>query len=200
MPRDYPLSPIRAADPWQPHLAEQEALADQHNARMAEHEQRSVKVLEAVGTNSTATDYGKHAYEQGRAANRWRVIASVVFGVASAWFIISSLPWATAGTTTWESSLSRLGVTAAVAGVGLYAARESSQHRRERAAKKVPLVLIALEPSIANLPESKQVEIRAEAAKAIFVLPEEAQAEGPDVGVPAYLDVLRAFVDKVPSR
>jgi len=186
---------------WREHLVQQEALADEHNARMAQYEEKSVKVLEAVGTNSTATDYGKHAHEQGRTANRWRVIASAVFGLASIWFIISSLPWATAGTTTWESSLSRLGVTAAVAGVGVYAARESSQHRKqERAARKVQLVLIALEPFIANLPEDKQVEIRAEAAKSIFVLPEEVQVEERDLGGSSTLDLARALIDKLPNR
>jgi flagellar basal body-associated protein FliL len=60
---------------------------------------------------------------------------------------------------------SRALVTAAVAAVGAYAARESGQHRRqERDAKKVQLVLIALEPFIANLPEDSRDDNRAEAA------------------------------------
>lgn len=186
---------------WTDHLAHQQTLADGHNARMAELEQKSIKVLEAVGTNSTATDYGAHALEQGKAANRWRGIASVVFAIAGVWFIVSSFPWFTVEAASWESSLSRLGVTAAVAGVGAYAARESSQHRKqERAAKKVQLVLIALEPFIANLPETTQFEIRAEAAKAIFVLPEDVKTDDPEAAAAGYLDVLRALVEKVPSR
>lgn len=186
---------------WSQRLAAQQAEADKHAALMTSYEEKSVKVLEAVGTNSTATDYGVYSNEQADSADRWRKVAAAVFGLASIWFIVSSLPWFLASTVTWESSLSRLGVTAAVAGVGAYAARESSQHRKqEREAKKVQLVLTALEPFIANLPPETQDEIRADAARAIFVIsadPDDDPAIEPTM--PGAMDLLRTLISKVPD-
>lgn len=186
---------------WSQRLTAQQAEADEHANRMKEYEEKSVKVLEAVGTNSTATDYGSYSKDQHASADQWRRVAAAVFGVASIWFIVSSLPWFISSTVTWESSLSRLGVTAAVAGVGAYAARESSQHRKqERDAKKVQLVLTALEPFIANLPVDTQNAIRADAARAIFVISTDPDNDPSDEGnMPGVVDLLRTLASKVPD-
>ncbi|MFJ4108313.1 hypothetical protein [Oerskovia enterophila] len=184
---------------WAKQLNSQQDEAEAHTQRMEEHEAKSVKVLQAVGANSTATDFGTYANEQNKAATTWRSIAAAVFGVAGVWFIASSFPWYGEGATGWEAALARLGVTAAVAGVGAYAARESSQHRREeRRAKQVQLALTALEPFIANLPDTEQKDIRAAAAQAIFVLrPEEPSNE---VAGGDYIELIKSLVDKVPTR
>lgn len=185
---------------WDEALAAARADATKHNAVMADYEAKSRKVLEAVGVNSTATDFGSYANDQRKAADSWRRLAALVFGLAGAWFIYSSLPSFTHGTELWESSLARLGVTAAVAAVGVYAARESAQHRRqERQAKQVQLVLTALEPFIANLPEDEQNEIRAESARAIFVLKSGDSAEV-DESKGSYLDLMKELVAKIPDR
>lgn len=186
---------------WSTSLAAQQAKADEHDDRMASYEEKSIKVLGAVGRNSTATDYGVYSNAQHDSADRWRLVAAAVFGVASIWFVVSSLPWFIAAAATWESSLSRLGVTAAVAGVGAYAARESSQHRKqEREAKKVQLVLTALEPFIANLPAKTQDEIRAEAARAIFVITVDSDDDASTVLTgSSFVDLARTLMNKVPD-
>lgn len=184
---------------WTVRLQDHSDSVAEYMARMEGYEARSVKVLEAVGVNSTATDFGQYAMEQRNAANRWRLAAAIVFVAAGTWFIASSFPWFTAeGTDAWESALARLGVTAAVAGVGAYAARESSQHRREeRRSKQVQLVLTALEPFIANLPKDEQNRVRTASAEAIFVLRAEPESNGPETGNVS-LDLLRSLVDKLP--
>lgn len=185
---------------WDAALAAARTEATGHTALMAEYEAKSRKVLEAVGVNSTATDFGSYAKDQRKAADSWRRIATVVFVLAGAWFIYSSLPSFTDGNDLWESSLARLGVTAAVAGVGAYAARESSQHRRqERQAKQVQLVLAALEPFIANLPEDEQNEIRAESARAIFVIKTADTVDADESGGP-YVELMRGMLAKIPDR
>ncbi|MBD8059015.1 hypothetical protein IC607_08545 [Cellulomonas sp. JH27-2] len=184
---------------WDAALAAAQNEADEHRERMSQYEDKSRKVLEAVGVNSTATDFGQYAKEQGEAADTWRQIAALVFVVAGGWFIASSFPWFTDGADLWESAVARLGVTAAVAGVGAYAARESSQHRKEaRRAKLVQLVLTALEPFLANLPAEMQDEIRAEAARSIFVLNAEATVESESAD--GYLEVMKSLVGKLPER
>lgn len=185
---------------WTAQLAAQEKTVDAHMKRMAAFEIKSAKVLSSVGVNSTATDFGTYANEQKKAATTWRRIAAAVFSVAGLWFIGSApfWPWIN-DESGWESALARLGVTAAVAGVGAYAARESSQHRREeRRAKQVQLVLTALEPFIANLPDEEQKKIRAASAEAIFVLRvEEADNEaGPG---DFYQDLVKSLLSKVPG-
>ena len=188
-------------DAWDAALESARGEADSHRARMDDYEAKSRKVLEAVGVNSTATDFGSYANDQGHAANTWRRVAATVFVIAGVWFIVSSLPWFTDGAELWQSSVARLGVTAAVAGVGAYAARESSQHRRhERQAKQVQLVLTALEPFIANLPERDQNAIRSESARAIFVLQSETSADGDQTLDGSYGDLLKTILAKVPDR
>lgn len=185
---------------WDAALAEASEQAEAHRHLMSEHEIRSRKVLEAIGVNATATDFGMYAGEQRDSANRWRTIAWLVFLLASVWFVASSLPWLTDGADIWESSLARLGVSAAVAGVGAYAARESSQHRRqERQAKQVQLVLTALEPFIANLPIDDQNAIRAEAARAIFVLRGE-DGDGASISEGPYAELMKVVLAKIPDR
>ncbi|MFD6029240.1 hypothetical protein ACFWE5_00890 [Cellulosimicrobium funkei] len=189
---------------WENQLSDQEAMAKEHLVRMGEREERSRKVLEAVGVNSTATSFGQYALEQSEAADRWRAVASWVFIAAGVWFIASSLPWLLPnGADLWESALARLGVTAAVAGVGAYAARESSQHRREeRKAKQVQLVLTALEPFIANLPEEQQNSVRLASAQAIFVLRAEADSvDGASADAPTQaLEAVLAKLIAAPKR
>lgn len=158
-------------DEWSEELSKSSARVEEHLAAMAEHESKSRKVLEAVGVNSTATDYGRHANEQAKAANSWRRIAATILSLAGLWFVLSSVfPYLHGDGELWEQAVSRLGITAAVAGVGLYAARESSQHRaQERQARHTQLVLTALEPFIANLDAEMAAQIRDEAARALFV-------------------------------
>ncbi|MBT0995466.1 hypothetical protein KIN34_14360 [Cellulomonas sp. DKR-3] len=189
------------ADAWDAAIASARAYAVEHQDRMAEYEAKSRKVLEAVGVNSTATNFGGYAEEQRTAANQWRRVAAAVFLAAGVWFIASSFPWFTGEASMWESALARLGVTAAVAGVGLYAARESSQHRRqERRAKQVQLVLTALEPFIANLDAEEQDKLRIAAAEAIFVLPGESDGGSEPDPSSGLLDLANALVAKLPDR
>lgn len=197
---DFTANESERGDTWTTHLAAQQTAADAHLKRMAEYEAKSVKVLGSVGVNSTATDFGVYANEQRKAASTWRRIAATVFALAGLWFIGSApfWPWIS-DESGWESALARLGVTAAVAGVGAYAARESSQHRREeRRAKQVQLVLTALEPFIANLPPEEQKKIRTASAEAIFVLRIEEASNDTGPG-DFYQDLVKSLLAKVPG-
>lgn len=145
--------------------------------RMSEHEKKSRTLLEAIGVNATATHYGNYANQQQQAANGWRLAAIAVFTLAAAWFALSFALWhdTVNSSSGWALLIGRWGGTAATAGAGLYAARESGQHRREeRSARRVQLVLTALDPFIANMDPEVQRELRKATAEAIFVLPKDA--------------------------
>lgn len=186
---------------WDDAIAAAQKEAEDHRSLMADYEAKSRKVLEAVGVNATATDFGAYANEQRASADKWRGVAVVVFVFAGGWFIASSFPWFTSGAEMWESALARLGVTAAVAGVGLYVARESSQHRRqERRAKQVQLVLTALEPFIANLAPDEQNKLRVASAEAIFVLRDTPETNADDEALNGLLGLANSLVAKIPDR
>lgn len=171
----------------------------EHFAMMNATESKSKKVLEAVGINSTAHDFGSHASSEKGTANIWRIVATAVFAVAGVWFVASSFLIDAAGEV-WETSLARLGVTAAIAVAGLYAARESSQHRRqERRAKQIELVLTALEPFIANLPEEDQNSVRIASAQSIFVLQADSDSTS-SKDTREVLDLVRALTERFPTR
>jgi hypothetical protein len=191
----------RRADAWDAALAGARAEAETHRTQMAEYEAKSRKVLEAVGGNATATDFGIYANEQMKAADQWRKVAVAVFVVAGAWFIASSFPWFTPDGELWESALARLGVTAAVAGVGLYTARESSQHRKEeRRAKEVQLVLTALEPFIANMTLEDQNQLRVASAEAIFVLSDPRGGARDAESTSDFVALASSLIAKIPDR
>jgi hypothetical protein len=189
----------RLAD-WQEKLSRAGQDADIHIAQLEKHEEQSRNVLAAVGVNATATHYGSYAKEQSNSANRWRIGAALILALAGLWFVASSIfPNLHGEGALWEQAVSRLSITAAVAGVGLYAARESSQHRaQERRARRVELVLTALNPFIANLEEERAQNIRDEAARALFVSePPEVRHDGASTD---YLALIGELAQKIPAQ
>lgn len=181
-------------------LRRSEALAEEYVERLRAHEKQSEAVLSAVGSNSTATDYGAYANEQRKAANWWRAGAVTLLSLAGLWFVGASIGWFPVqfGTDFWEVVVVRIGITAAVIGVGIYCARESSQHRaQERRAKQTQLVLTAVGPFIANLPADQQSRIRDETARAIFTLP--GHQEDATVTSEHYSSMMNSLIAKIPE-
>lgn len=162
----------KQTEDWAEQLQRHETAAQQHLGQMADHEEQSRKILGAVGINATATDYGKYAQNQNSTANKWRLGAAIAFCIAGVVFVSAMaatflglgprLDW-------WEMALQRIGAPVGVAGIGLFFASESKQHRKEeRKARGTELTLVALEPFIANLPEKQQAVIRYETAQTLF--------------------------------
>jgi len=189
---------------WAEVRDEQKALAASHLAAMEEHERKSANVMGAVGRNSTATDFGLYADAQKRAANAWRYVAAVGFLAVGGVFTWVTVEWSTVPGDPWQVAATRVGLATALAAVGAYGARESGQHRREeRRSKQVQLVLTALEPFLANLPPEKQIEIRTEAARAIFVLrthePSEETSPQSLSGPGDFLQIIHELTAKLPD-
>ncbi|PIJ00772.1 hypothetical protein BMH31_08035 [Leucobacter sp. OLIS6] len=166
---------------WEKTREELTAEVDAHRQLMEEQRDQSRKVLEAIGVEATASGYGTYAKEQGEAADRWRIIAVAVFGVAIVWFIASPFLLHPEGSVSpdsgWLSFLPKWGGTLLAAGAGAWASRESGLHRKEqRKAKQIQLALAALEPFVANMHEDHQEELRVDTARSIFVRGREVDA------------------------
>ncbi|MBG6083814.1 hypothetical protein [Zhihengliuella flava] len=160
------------ATEWDEVLKHHELEANRHLTQMEDYETQSRNVLQEIGINATASDYGNYANNQSEAADRWRngavwalSIAAFLFVVAAALPILgfgNDLQW-------WQAILQKFGAPGGAAAVGYMLLRESAQHRKEeRSSRQVELTLTALEPFIVNLPETQQERIRVETAQRIF--------------------------------
>lgn len=146
-------------------------------ARLGQIEQlrlEAAKVVSAVGQTATATEYGAYAAEQSRSANSWRRFSITFFVLSSAvaLFVVILWPiiWPTAQEQTWQLMVVKFSVTLGLLALGIFAARESSNHRaEERRAKSIQLDLAALDPFMANESTDSRASIKLKAARRLFV-------------------------------
>ena len=130
----------------------------------------ATNVVTATAEEVTARSYATYADEQSASADRWRLVAvGSFFGVFLLYAFIlvttqrlEQLPW--------QLTAFKITGSAGLLAVGTYAAKESSRHRRaEWLARSIHLDIHALGPFIANLGGDEQREIRASAARRLFV-------------------------------
>lgn len=151
-------------------LKAQLTAAEEHVEKIRDYEKQVEKLVNAVGLTGTATEYGTYANQQQRAANSWRWIASAAFAASFVALVITLIVEPVTRDTPWQFVAIRLGISVALLAFGAYAARESTQHRREeRSAKDKQLDLAALDPFIVTLDEDERKRIKADAAKRLFV-------------------------------
>jgi hypothetical protein len=114
-----------------------------------------VTIITAAGT---ANAYGEEASEQKSAADRWRWITVAFFLVAigvAVWAILEGKPGNA------EFTAARAVGSLAILGIAGYTANQSTRHRRrEEAAKRRQIQLVAFQPFIEDLPKEKQNEAR----------------------------------------
>lgn len=137
-------------------------------------------ILGEMAQRSTATDYGQWAEKQQKTARNWSWVAVALFIITAAAFFESTFHFFSAPSTAldaddlWGEFFTRLGMTGVGLAGALYAAKESSQHKKEeRMAKARELVLRTMDPFMANIDDDSRKLIRTEAARAIFVLRDE---------------------------
>jgi hypothetical protein len=76
------------------------------------------------------------------------------------------------GNADWDVILSKLAIVAATGGVGAYAVRQSTEHRRsQRMNEHVALQLAAIKPYVSYLQQPQRDELLAEIAHRIFGQP-----------------------------
>ncbi|MER6201489.1 hypothetical protein ABT234_29490 [Streptomyces sp. NPDC001586] len=133
---------------------------------------QTVQLVNAVGLTGTATEYGKYASQEQKAANNWRRGAVGAFACSFLLFLVTLLVSPVDGKTPWQVIVIRFGGSLVLLAGGLYMSRESAQHRQEeRRAKSIQLDLAALDPFIVNLPAEQRQSIKAAAANRLFVEP-----------------------------
>lgn len=150
-------------------LSKQMELGHAHIQALKDHESQAQNLVNAVGFTATATDYGKYAEQERRAANVLRIAAILLILGGFGWLLLAA--WVPVFRTNdfWQSAVVRIGGMTAIIAGGIYAARESAHHReQERNAKAKQLDLKALDPFVVKLPENQQDAIRGIAALRLF--------------------------------
>lgn len=170
------------------HKYEQRITADRDRAQkiieeMTEKKIEAERLVSIIGTVGTAGFYQKEANSQKEAADTWRWIAvglSLV-AIAIAIYIIASHDTATSG-----EMVGKIVAAISAGGIAAYAAKQSGDHRRrEEAARRTELELVAFAPFVEGLDEAQRLALRKEVAQRLFV-----------DGAPAISDGGGAKIDK----
>lgn len=151
-------------------LANQEALGKEVLSRLDQLEEQARAVVGAVANASTSTDYGKHAENQRKIADKWRWIA-VVLSILAFSVTVYSVYIDDTEEEPWTVSVIKAVTSVTILAAAGYAAKESSQHRREEiGARNTQLKLVALDPFIANLEKENREQMKIAAAKHLFII------------------------------
>lgn len=124
-------------------------------------------LVEAVARKTISNNYAGYALRQGALATLWAVIT-----IGLALWGFSTLTHALAKTSNVDTSEAIMKGLASltILGIAAFAGRESAGHRREsRDAKRVQLDLNALEPAITRMELDKQVQLRGEVLRHVFL-------------------------------
>ena len=132
---------------------------------------KAAKIVQVVGNIGVTGDYQSLANKENEAADRWRLITLVFFvlgiGLVSAVLLHHLFGDESSGI---ASLVVRFALAAVVTLPALYAASESSRHRRvAEQARRTELQLASLSPFLATLPEEKRNEIIEGLAPSYFV-------------------------------
>ncbi len=132
-------------------------LAGTFIAEIQRMERETRDLVGAIGLAGTAERYGEEVIEQRASANQWRwfTVGFAVFAVLVAGY------WARHPERTAEGVAGKAALTAILAGLAAYAARQSAYHRhREANARALQLELAAFAPFIEPLIREQQEEER----------------------------------------
>ena len=150
-------------------LAQMRSDADGQLAQLTQLKTQAEGLVNAIGLTGTATEYGKYAQQERRAANTWRRIAVGAFVAAFVVFLVTLWKSHIDAHTPWQLVVFKLAASVALLGGGAYAGHESGEHRtEERHAKSVQLNLAALDPFIATLDDDQKRAIKEAAARRLF--------------------------------
>lgn len=141
---------------------------------------KAAKIVQVVGNIGVTGNYQALAENENTAADRWRWITLGFFTVGILLVSAVLLHHLFAGETSGLDSLVvRFALAAVVTLPALYAASESSRHRRvAEQARRTELQLASLSPFLATLPQDKQNEILEQLAPTYFVGSPQPSAEG----------------------
>lgn len=126
------------------------------------------RLVTAIAVAGTSDAYSKEATAQAGIADRWRLVATAM-GMLAFIFVLVSVFQALRDEPSMSTVILKVTASAAVTGLATYAARQSAHHRRrEEAAKRLELHLLAFDPFIELLDDTRQQELRVSIARSIF--------------------------------
>lgn len=143
--------------------------------------ERLSKLLSLAADDTLASSYAAQATAESKRADRWRIAAVSVLGVAVAFAAITVFR-SLSLETDLQQIAGRLGLSAALAAFGTYLQHQAGLHRsREGEARHNELVLRTIGPYSASLPDDEASALRSRVAVSIFAGVALSQGEPGDV-------------------
>ncbi len=137
-------------------------------------------IFGAIGSASLSGHFARTADNDGKAANRLRWIALVLMGAMIAVGGISFYQSFEHPGVDWKIFLFRLATVFVIAIPAVYAAQESSKHRRrEQRNRKMELELASIDAYLVQLPAAKRDEVKEKLTEKFFGQPEVPENDEP---------------------
>lgn len=180
--------------------AKEQAAADQERAReviakLEEDLKKAEKTLGAIARSGNASGYQQQANEERATADRYRKY-TLWFGAGSAVALIVAVFWAGADFEP-ERLVAKLALSAALAGLAGYTARQSHNHRaEERRSQNLGLALASIGPYLSGLDDDRRQQVL-EAFTFYFFAPRSVE-DGEEPG-PSNASSFLAYIEKARS-
>jgi hypothetical protein len=134
--------------------------------------QSVLDIHELVANDGVAGGYKKNADEERSAANTWRIISMLCYGLILVWVVFKG--WlgfgvAATGTLDWPVIVTTVSVTAVAFVAAQFASRQSRLHRiNEQRMRWFALEVKAIDPFISSLPIEMQQELKRQLSERLF--------------------------------
>ena len=161
-----------------------------------------LEIHELVGTDGVAGGYQKTAKDEHEAANTWRLIAMVSFGLAAVWLLLKfflGFSETAAGGVNWAELVTAGSLTLVLLGAGGYATKQSKTHRDlEQQMRWFSLEVKAIDPFLSSLEDADQKELKKQLSERLFGkdrTANQARKSGVDVG--AYKELSESILSPI---
>ena len=165
---------------WAAFMEKSEKGAAEFNAFFAKRQDEVNAIFGAIGSASLSGHFARTADTDASAANRLRWIA---LALMTAMIVVGGISFYQSfehPDVDWKIFLFRLGTVFVIAIPAVYAAQESSKHRRrEQQNRKMQIELASIEAYLVDLPEPKRHELKEKLTEKFFGQPDTPESDDP---------------------
>lgn len=173
-------------------------LIAEYRKKFDDYEQQVANIVGIVNTNMFSHKYKEVADDAHKRAKFWHGLA-VFLMVAVGAFAVYAFVITANDDTSWVKLVAKIFATTTLVTGAAYAARQASkQEKVERYARKIEMELVAIDPFISTLEESKRSLLKEELAKKIFGNPDAMEISSKDEAYTA-MDKLTSIEDLLQS-
>ena len=167
--------------------------------QLERHRNKAEELVNIVASTGMSGGYQKVANQEGIRANRWHYLG-VTGLVGLVGFAIYGFVATLETDISWAAIGARFFAAASFALFAAYSMRQADKHReQERWSRRLELVLASMNPYLAELPESRQAELRESIAKVVFSPHTASKERKSEPTVALLLEMCKEILERVPK-